>query len=66
MADCEIFTVLPVSAMPRASKSTGRTRHDPLHVQLDDDELQEKYGRISRPGKRQKSRKSQDVENDEV
>ncbi|OCH95873.1 cell adhesion protein byn-1 [Obba rivulosa] len=42
--------------MPRAAKATGKTRHDPLHVQLDEDELQQKYGRVSKPGKRTKSR----------
>ncbi|KAH9950103.1 cell adhesion protein byn-1 [Amylocystis lapponica] len=42
--------------MPRATKPTGKTRHDPLHVQLGEDELHEKYGKISRPGKRTKSR----------
>ncbi|KAI0092557.1 cell adhesion protein byn-1 [Irpex rosettiformis] len=42
--------------MPRAAKPTGKTRHDPLHVQLGEDEAEAKYGRISRPGKRRKSR----------
>jgi essential nuclear protein 1 len=41
--------------MPRAQKS-GKSRHDPLLVQLDDDEVEAKYGRISQPGKRKKSR----------
>lgn len=46
--------------MPRSStKPSGKSRHDPLHVQLDDDELHAKYGRISQPGKRKKSRKGQ-------
>ena len=44
--------------MPRAPKPTGKTRHDPLHVQLKEDELVEKYGNVSHPGKRKKSRKS--------
>ncbi|KAF7978307.1 hypothetical protein HWV62_909 [Athelia sp. TMB] len=45
--------------MPRAQqKPSGKTRHDPLHVQLDEDEVQAKYGRLSQPGKRKKSRKS--------
>ncbi|KAH8118551.1 Bystin-domain-containing protein [Phellopilus nigrolimitatus] len=54
--------------MPRASKPTGKTRHDPLLVQLKEDELQEKYGNVSRPGKRTKSRKAGDGndENDEI
>ncbi|ETW84520.1 hypothetical protein HETIRDRAFT_146937 [Heterobasidion irregulare TC 32-1] len=55
--------------MPRAQKSTGKTRHDPLHVQIGADEVQEKYGRLSRPGKRRKSRPSgpdDEEENGEV
>ncbi|KAI5124820.1 hypothetical protein M0805_005450 [Coniferiporia weirii] len=46
--------------MPRASKPTGKTRHDPLHVQLKEDEIIEKYGDVSRPGKRRKSKKAED------
>lgn len=54
--------------MPRATKPSGKTRHDPLHVQLDDDELHAKYGRVSQPGKRKKSKKSdrEDGEDSEV
>jgi essential nuclear protein 1 len=54
--------------MPRASKPSGKARHDPLLLQLDGDELEAKYGRISQPGKRKKSKKSQadDEENGEV
>ncbi|TDL29749.1 Bystin-domain-containing protein [Rickenella mellea] len=51
--------------MPRASKPTGTARHDPLHVQLGEDELHEKYGKVTRPGKRKKA-KNNDDENDEV
>lgn len=40
--------------MPRAQKSSGKSRHDPLIVQLDEDEVQAKYGRLSQPGKRKK------------
>ncbi|KAJ2916465.1 hypothetical protein MD484_g3948, partial [Candolleomyces efflorescens] len=43
--------------MPRAQKPSSKPRHDPLHVQLDEDEAQAKYGRISQPGKRTKSRR---------
>ncbi|KAF8204826.1 cell adhesion protein byn-1 [Pholiota molesta] len=32
--------------MPRAQKSSGKSRHDPLLVQLDEDEVEAKYGRI--------------------
>ncbi|KAJ4497638.1 Bystin-domain-containing protein [Lentinula lateritia] len=50
--------------MPRSSKPSPKTRHDPLLVQLDNDEQQVKYGRISEPGRRQKSLKKF-PENDE-
>lgn len=43
--------------MPRAAKPSGKTRHDPLHVQLEEDELHQKYGFVSRPDKRKKARK---------
>lgn len=54
--------------MPRATKPSPKARHDPLHVQLDEDDIESKYGKISQPGKRKKSRKSQgdDEENGEV
>ena len=53
--------------MPRATKPSGKSRRDPLHIQLDDDEIEAKYGRISHPGKRKKSKKSPgDDENGEV
>ncbi|PCH41601.1 cell adhesion protein byn-1 [Wolfiporia cocos MD-104 SS10] len=42
--------------MPRALKGTAKSRHDPLHIQLGEDELYAKYGRISQPGKRTKSK----------
>jgi essential nuclear protein 1 len=45
--------------MPRATaKATGKTRHDPLLVQLHEDDVEAKYGRVSKPGKRQKGRTS--------
>ncbi|KAJ3503271.1 hypothetical protein NLJ89_g8507 [Agrocybe chaxingu] len=44
--------------MPRTPKFSGKSRHDPLIVQLDEDEVEAKYGRISQPGKRKKSRRS--------
>ncbi|THH33809.1 hypothetical protein EUX98_g468 [Antrodiella citrinella] len=46
--------------MPRTHKPTGKTRHDPLHVQLDEDELHAKYGRVSKPDKRRKSKSGSD------
>lgn len=39
-----------------------KQRHDPLHAQLDVDEAQAKYGRVSQPGKRTKRQKSSDDE----
>ena len=51
--------------MPRAVKSSGKARHDPLHIQLKEDEVHEKYGNVSHPGKRKKSRKSK-TEDDEA
>jgi len=52
--------------MPRATKQPGKARHDPLHVQLGEDELHAKYGRISRPGKRSKAKEDDEEEGGEV
>lgn len=52
--------------MPRAAKPTGKTRHDPLLVQLKEDEFHEKYGKVSQPGKRKKTKHSDEDEGDEV
>ncbi|KAJ3526633.1 hypothetical protein NM688_g8236 [Phlebia brevispora] len=53
--------------MPKAQKASGKTRHDPLHVQLGEDEVYAKYGKVTRPGKRRKSQaKDEDEENGEV
>jgi len=49
--------------MPKAHKST-KPRHDPLLAQINEDELVEKYGRVSQPGKRQKARKSTGAEDE--
>jgi essential nuclear protein 1 len=48
--------------MPRTTKGAQKSRHDPLLVQLGEDELEAKYGRLSEPGKRKKSRKTDDDE----
>lgn len=48
--------------MPRATKASGKSRHDPLHVQLQEDELYGKYGNITRPGKRKKTNRKDDEE----
>ncbi|KAG5654650.1 hypothetical protein H0H81_009898 [Sphagnurus paluster] len=49
--------------MPRAGKP-GKPRHDPLLAQLNEDEVQAKYGRISEPGKRKKSSRKSANEDD--
>jgi hypothetical protein len=47
--------------MPRVSSSSkGKARHDPLHVQLGDDETYSKFGRISSTSKREKKRPDED------
>ena len=46
--------------MPKAPKATSKAKHDPLHVQLGEDEVYAKYGRVSQPGKRRKSRANDD------
>lgn len=51
--------------MPRAAKADNIKRHDPLHVQLRADELHEKYGSVSEPGKRKKARASNVEDEDE-
>lgn len=48
--------------MPRAVKPSGKSRHDPLHIQLGEDELHAKYGKVARLGKRRKSRADEDEE----
>lgn len=51
--------------MPRTQKQTPKPRHDPLFVQLNEEEVEAKYGRISQPGKRKKS-KSDDHDTGDV
>jgi essential nuclear protein 1 len=48
--------------MPRAQKPSGKSRHDPLIVQLGEDEVKSKYGKISEPGKRKKSKKQAEAD----
>jgi len=54
--------------MPRAQKPTSKPKHDPLHVQLHEDSVHAKYGDVSQPGKRKKSKrdKSDRESEDEV
>ena len=48
--------------MPKAPKPNTKAKHDPLHVQLGEDEVYSKYGRISQPGRRRKSKAQDDDE----
>jgi len=50
--------------MPRASKGP-KQRHDPLHVDLEQDAALKKFGRVSQPGKRKTKRRDED-EDDNV
>jgi len=54
--------------MPRAQKPASRPKHDPLHIQLHEDSVHAKYGDVSQPGKRKKSKrdKSDRESEDEV
>jgi len=55
--------------MPRAPKASEKPRHDPLHVQLKEDEHFEKFGKTSAEGTRKKARvkrKDDEDENGEV
>jgi len=54
--------------MPRAQKPASKPKHDPLHVQLHEDSVHAKYGNVSQPGKRNKSKrdKSDRESEDEV
>ena len=52
--------------MPRTQKlSTGKSRHDPLHVDIAADDIYAKYGNVSKPGRRKKSRQSKHDDNDD-
>ena len=59
------FSLRPF-AMPKAPKALSKAKHDPLHVQLGEDEVYAKYGRVSQPGRRRKSRAKDDDETGEV
>ncbi|GJJ07694.1 hypothetical protein Clacol_001899 [Clathrus columnatus] len=54
--------------MPKAiaPKAGEKSRHDPLHVQLRKDEIDSKFGKVSRPGKRTKKRGSDEDEAQEI
>lgn len=46
--------------MPRTTTKKTTARHDPLHHVIGKDDELEKYGRVSQPGRRKKSRKGSD------
>jgi essential nuclear protein 1 len=53
--------------MPATRKPSKKARHDPLLVDLGGDEVEAKYGRVSEPGKRKKSKNTtQDDDPSEV
>ncbi|KAJ7087239.1 Bystin-domain-containing protein [Mycena belliarum] len=52
--------------MPAARKTSGKSRHDPLLVQLGGDDLEAKYGRVSQPGKRKKAKNTHEDDPSEV
>jgi hypothetical protein len=55
----------PTLEMPRATTPKDKSRHDPLHVQIGEDETYAKFGRVN-TGKRGKKRKSENHEEVEV
>ncbi|OJT13181.1 Bystin [Trametes pubescens] len=48
--------------MPKAPRAPAKAKHDPLHVQLGEDEARAKYGRVSQPGRRKRSKTNEDEE----
>ena len=57
-----LLSVMPKSAAKPADK---KNRHQPLHVEIDLDNDMAKYGRVSQPEKRRRSRKTEDEEREE-
>ena len=51
--------------MPRTQKPTGKSRHDPLHVDIAADDSLAKHGNVSKPGRRRKSRHDTEQNDDE-
>lgn len=51
--------------MPRAVKPLAKPRHGPLHVQLNEDEVYSKFGKITKPGKRAKAHKGKGSDEEE-
>lgn len=52
--------------MPRTLKPTAKPRHDPLHRDIAADDLHEKYGTVSKPGRRKKTRSADEDGSREV
>ena len=50
--------------MPKAPRVV-KVRHDPLHVDLEQDDSLQKFGRVSRPGRRKGKAREEDEGNDE-
>lgn len=48
--------------MPRINSKPTKPRHDPLHVELQEANTYQKFGRVSKPGKRQGKRQDDDEE----
>ncbi|CAE6439776.1 unnamed protein product [Rhizoctonia solani] len=50
--------------MPRATTPKGKSRHDPLHVQIGEDETYAKFGRVNttKKGKKRKSENEDELE----
>ncbi|EIW62156.1 cell adhesion protein byn-1 [Trametes versicolor FP-101664 SS1] len=48
--------------MPKAPRAPAKAKHDPLYVQLGEDEAHAKYGRVSQPGRRKRSKTNEDEE----
>ncbi|KAH7343520.1 Bystin-domain-containing protein [Rhizoctonia solani] len=50
--------------MPRATTPKGKSRHDPLHVQIGEDETYAKFGRVStsKKGKKRRSENEEELE----
>ncbi|KAG8812662.1 snoRNA-binding rRNA-processing protein, partial [Serendipita sp. 399] len=51
--------------MPKQNKGgSGKQRRDPLHVEIDADERLQKYGNVTRPGKRKSAKKPDNEESE--
>lgn len=52
--------------MPRSLKPSQKSRHDPLLRDIAADDLHEKYGNISKPGRRTKTRRASEHDEDGI